>query len=189
MFNDRAQVFESENSKTVIFGSKSPPRRAAKPSSSGTSPLRQPTAAPQQRPQPQPQPQPAAPKGHGSGLLGRLFQKGGHGAKKTEERPVQGSPQRAEVSAAEIQRRLQPSPAQKFNGRLREFMDSDMDRDTKRKLGDLLAAEKYKEFLTELGQASKSAPNTKVFGLMQSMARAMQAMDGDYSDITVYIPK
>lgn len=68
-------------------------------------------------------------------------------------------------------------------------MDSDMDRDTERKLGDLLAAEKYKEFLTELGQASKSAPNTKVFGLMQSMARAMQAMDGDYSDITVYIPK
>lgn len=68
-------------------------------------------------------------------------------------------------------------------------MDSDIDRGTKRKLGDLLMAGQYEKFLTELGQASKSAPSTKVFGLMQSMARAMQAMDGDYSDITVYIPK
>lgn len=68
-------------------------------------------------------------------------------------------------------------------------MNSDMDRDTKRKLGGLLMAGEYDKFLTELGQAANSAPNTKVFGLMQSMARAMQAMDGDYSDVGVYMPK
>lgn len=131
---------------------------------------------------PAPPASPARPEGRHS-FFGGLFHRPGSSL------PPKRTDSTTSTSALD---RPGDTPAQKFNGRLSQFLEHHPDEALKHRLVGHLATFKFEQFKKDAGAALETMDDRKSFALLQSMLRTMNEMGRDdlvEVKITGYKPK
>lgn len=180
-FAPEAQVIQDgqrPRNEPMNFGAKPKPQRIGRPST----PAAPVAAAP--APAPAPPASPARPEGKHS-FFGGLFHRPGSSS----------PPKRTETSAPAAQaapNRPADTLADKFNGRLSQFLAHHPDEALKHRLVGHLAAGNLNQFSKEAAAASMTMTDRKSYALLQSMVRTLNQMgEDDYLNLRInaYRPK